>query len=63
VKVPSRLLCQKRILTVIGDVDIFVTVIVVVTDGDAHAIVGVARLHQTRCPGYIGEGTVCLLAI
>src|SRR6266849_3352875 len=52
----------EDVLSVVGDVQVGIPVVVVVTHGDAHAVVAVSHTGETRCFRDVGEATVTVLA-
>jgi hypothetical protein len=53
----------QNIFPVIGHVDIRKSVVVIVTDGDTHSVVGAPRRSETSFLGNIRETTVLILAV
>src|SRR5258708_1317621 len=53
----------KIVLAVAGDVQVRITLVVVVADGPAHPIVAIASICQTRLLGHVSEGAVSILTV
>ena len=53
----------KNVLSIAGDVEVGIAIIIVVADRDSHAVVAVAGFRQASLLGYVSEATVAVLPV